>query len=340
MNFPKPLKFKSGPTTYNYVQFGDVLAFNSFTDSQMKKLSIGNNVIYEELVHRTRERIESGSDWYGTPVPTGIMELDGHKKYLGMHLIGEVQSRIKEHLEKYMNYLDSETLPKRRLSYNDRGLGVFSFDRAGMSLFKMNKVNLTKPIDQVISKLGIELNRTALQTRIKNVYAFFENKHASYPSMRLYLLAGANAYVKGNNLLYVGLACAEVAEFLEMRNVAVEVNVMIGSEFKGQTSFAVVRIKRFEERLDKNQLLLMSSDPRYFRYRGFKALIALANYFDLTIPETLGKVTAEMGSDFVEAQADDGFVFGQSYSLDSVCKEVVRIIENYVERLKNGKKAK
>ena len=88
----------------------------------------------------------------------------------------------------------------------------------------------------------------------------------SYPAMQLYIMAGANANVQGDQLLYVGLACAELVEFLELRGISVEVNVMIGTSFSNQVAMACVRVKRFQDKLDKNQLLLISSDPRYFRF--------------------------------------------------------------------------
>ena len=83
----------------------------------------------------------------------------------------------------------------------------------------------------------------------------------------------------------------------------------------------------------------MSSDPRYFRFRGFKALIALSNHFGLTIPSGLGSLTESMGKEFVTVLGGDGFVFEQSYSLESAAKEVTRIVETYNQRMKDAKAA-
>ena len=150
-------------------------------------------------------------------------------------------------------------------------------------------------------------------------------------------MAGANAHVKGNDLLYVGLACAELVEFMELRGVSVEVNVMLGTSFNNQVTMGCVRVKRFQDKLDKNQLLLMSSDPRYFRFRGFKSLVAMSNYFGLTIPSGLGTISASMGTAFAKAINPKGFVFEQSYSMDSAVKEVSQIITNYKNQLQpNG----
>ena len=96
---------------------------------------------------------------------------------------------------------------------------------------------------------------------------------------------------------------------------------------------ACVRVKRFQDRLDKNQLLLISSDPRYFRYRGFKSLVALSNYFGLTIPSGLGSITAQMGTAFAKAINPKGFVFEQSYAMETAVREVTQIIDNYKNQL-------
>jgi hypothetical protein len=267
-----------------------------------------------------------------------LEELESHHTFLGMHLVNEIQPKIREHLSRYLNYLDSEVMPKPKIAYNDRGLGIFSFERAAMGLYKLARINLNTPLDKANTQLKVELGKTNLQTGVKEVYAYFRDRNGSYPSIRLYLMAGANAYVNGNEMLYVGLACNELVEFLELRGVAVEVNALLGTSFDGQVCMSVIRVKRFQDKPDKNQCLLMSSDPRYFRYRGFKALIAMSNYFDLTIPSSLGSIVPSMGNEFVQATDSIGFVFEQSYSLDAAAQEVTRIIETYNTRMKNEKK--
>ena len=108
-----------------------------------------------------------------------------------------------------------------------------------------------------------------------------------------------------------------------------------GRSLRAAVCIAAVRVKRFQDRIDKNLLLLLSSDPRYFRYRGFKALIALSNYFGLDIPKGLGRLEKNMGNQFVRALDAKAFVFEQSYSLDHAAREVKRIIETYQNR-RNG----
>lgn len=318
---------------YNYLLFDSVFAFNTFVDEETRELSDMNKSYWRVVNHSTESELEKGTDWYGTPTPKNVEELNQHRTFLGMSLIKDIQPKIKDKLTQYLEYLQDSVLPKPKMDYNDRGLGVFSFERAAMGMYKIYPVNTQNPVNKAVSQMNIELGNRQIQTSVKSVYAYFKDKQMSYPSMQLYIMAGANAGVKGNQLLYVGLACAELVEFMEIRGVSVEVNVMLGTSFDSQVSMAVIRVKRFQDKLDKNQLLLISSDPRYFRYRGFKGLVALSNYFGLTIPQGLGSITANMGNAFAKAINPNGFVFEQSYAMDSAVKEVTQIIENYKKRL-------
>jgi hypothetical protein len=314
---------------YNYLLFDSVFALNAFVDEETKNLSSANQSRWDFIEESTANQLRSGSDWYGTPTPKDITELNEHRTFLGMPLVEKIQPKIKDKLAQYLQYLNDSVLPKPKMAYNDRGLGVFSFERAAMAMFKQFPVDTSTALNTAVSQMNIELDNKAIQTSVKSVYAYFQDKQQSYPSLQLYIMAGANAHVKGNDLLYVGLACAELVQFMELRGVAVEVNVMLGTSFNNQVTMGCVRVKRFQDTLDKNQLLLLSSDPRYFRFRGFKSLVAMSNYFGLTIPSGLGTISAAMGNAFAKAVNPKGFVFEQSYSMDSAVKEISQIIENY-----------
>jgi hypothetical protein len=331
----RPQKYIAQSTSgkYNYLLFDSVFAFNAFVDHEIQQLSSNNASRWNNVVQSTSQNLNSGTDWYGTPTPKDVKELEAHRTFLGMKLAQKIQPQIKDKLATYLDYLQDSVLPKPKMAYNDRGLGVFSFERAAMAMYKDFPVNNQTPVSTAVSQMNIELRNHQISTSVKSVYAYFQDKQMSYPSMQLYIMAGANANVKGDQLLYVGLACAELVDFLELRGISVEVNVLLGTSFSNQVAMACVRVKRFQDRLDKNQLLLISSDPRYFRYRGFKSLVALSNYFGLTIPSGLGSITAQMGTAFAKAINPKGFVFEQSYAMETAVKEVTQIIENYKNQL-------
>ncbi len=333
MSRPKQHTAQSLNGNYNYLLFDSVFAFNDFVDNEIKKLSSENKIRWVSTEENTSRQLQSGTDWYGMPTPKNIQELDNHSSFLGMKLVQKIQPKIKDKLSKYLEYLDDSVIPKPKIAYNNRGLGVFSFERAAMGMFEIFPVNTSTSLNTSVSQMNIELDNKQVQTSVKSVYAYFKDNQITYLSLQLYIMAGANAGVKGNDLLYVGLACAELVEFMELRGVSVEVNVMLGTAFNNQVTMGCVRVKRFQDQLDKNQLLLMSSDPRYFRFRGFKALVAMSNYFCLTIPSGLGSISTNMGNAFVKAIQPKGFVFEQSYSMDSAVKKVSTIISNYKKQL-------
>ena len=333
MSRPQKHIAQSDNGKYNYLLFDSVFAFNAFVDHEIQQLSSSNASRWNNVVQSTSQNLNSGTDWYGTPTPKDVKELEEHRTFLGMKLAQKIQPQVKDKLATYLDYLQDSVLPKPKMAYNDRGLGVFSFERAAMAMYKDFPVNTQTPVSTAVSQMNIELRNHQISTSVKSVYAYFQDKQMSYPSMQLYIMAGANANVKGDQLLYVGLACAELVDFLELRGISVEVNVLLGTSFSNQVAMACVRVKRFQDRLDKNQLLLVSSDPRYFRYRGFKSLVALSNYFGLTIPSGLGSITAQMGTAFAKAINPKGFVFEQSYAMETAVREVTQIIENYKTQL-------
>ncbi len=337
MIFPPKHIVESEGIRYNYVLFDNATDFNVWTDSENLLLSEKNRTIWESTLQETKWMLRAGDNWFGTPVPASVDELEDHTVFKRMELLQELQPRIRQHLNRYLEHIQAEVLPKPQVAYNDRGLGMFSFERAAMGLFRHSQLQLDTPIEKTATQLNIELGRFDVSTRVKKVFAYFQHKEVSRPSIRLYLLAGGNAGVEGNALFYIGLACAELVEFMEQRGIPVEVNVLLGSSVRKRVVMAVTRVKRFQDKLDKNQLLLLSSDPRYFRFRGFKALISLYNYFEYTTPRGLGTMTESMGDRFVAALGKDGFVFEQSYSLEAAALEVKRIIETYHTNRKNAK---
>ncbi len=319
----------SGDKTFHYLSFPTVFSFDEFVSGQFTRLNPSNRQVWDQLLVETRRLIQRDTTWYGSPPPSHLQELEDHTVFLGMHLLSQLKSRFDKHFSKYLNHLEENVIPQSRIDYNDRGLGIFSFDRAAMGLFLAPKIDMSNPVAKTASQLKVELGKGDVQTRTKKVFTHFENRNNSLPSLRLFIGAGANANVEGDDLLYIGLACGELVEFLEKRGIPVEVNIMLGTTFSRQMVAAVVRIKAFEQSLDKNQLLLLSSDPRHFRYKGFKSLIALANHFNLEIPHSLGSATPHMYAELKTLIDDSGFVFEQSYSLDGAAKEVSRIIEEY-----------
>lgn len=322
-----------GHLQYHYTFFDSVSDYHDWIEEELKSLSYGNRMVLNEINRSTAANIHAGSRWYGTPIPRSVQELVNHTSFLGMRLAGEMREKVREYLAQYLRNLSLFEMPLPALAYNDRGIGVFSFERAAMGLYKHTPIKTSTPLAKMHSMLQVATNQQQVTTNNQKVYAAFENKETSRPGVQLYLVAGGNCDIEGNDMLYVGLGCAELICFLEARGVATEVNVLNATQFGKDAIVGVIRVKRFQDKLDLNQILLMSSDPRYFRYKGFLGLIALSNLFRKLIPDDLGHSSKVLGYNFVSAlhenKRNKGFVFEHSYSLDACAKEVKRIIKLY-----------
>lgn len=335
MNFPSKHRFSKEGYTTHYVQFDSVEDFHQFIREQGKKLNTSNQKKWEAIDWEAQSKIDRRSDFYGIPVPQRLEDLQKHDQFLGMYLLEKLREQAKKYFEKYLALQNDESTSRPKLAYNAQGLGVFSFDRAILGMHRVQPTVNTPVMQKVINQMRIALDTQNKYTNIKKVYAHFENRKVSQPSLELYIMAGANARVEGEKLLYIGLACSELVTFMEARAIPVAVNVVFGNSFHSQRYMAVVRVKRFEDQLDKNQLLLLSSDPRYFRYRGFQALIALSDYFQQNIPHSLGSMLPNMGKDFIDQITTNQYaVFEQSYSLEKAVQETIDILENYFKSTK------
>ncbi|WP_010180393.1 hypothetical protein [Aquimarina agarilytica] len=329
MRRPKKHTISKRQETYHYLQFNSIVDFHAFCNVEIQQLNASNKEVWNRIEGAASEFIQQGKNWFGTPIPKSVDELENHQQFLGMYLLEKVRPKLKGKLEPYLYKLADQKLLKPKLDYNNKGLGIFSFDRAAMALSKQYAINTSAPIDTRISQMNVELQKISFHTSVKEVYTSFSQKQNQLPAIELYLLAGANAQLGGDQLLYVGLACGELVDFLEQRQIPVQVNVLLGTSFNTHKLMNVVCVKRFQDPLDKNQLLLLASDPRFFRYKGFKSLISISNYFGLNIPNSLGSIESKMGNEFVKQINPKAFVFEQSYSIEAAVREVTTILENY-----------
>lgn len=317
----------------NYVQFSDVNAFHDFVKLQESKLHSRNAEVLSQQRWQAQARIRQNTTWYGMPIPTSTKDLEMHTQFLAMEKLALLKVKIKRDLHSTIKLLQSQVVAKPKLQSNDRGLGVFSFERAAMGLYRIQPTIAHPPLQGLLTQLRIATDTGNKATSIRSTFLHFENQTNSPPSLDLYVLAGGNAHLEGDELLWVGLACGVLTEFMQERHIPVQVHVLLGTYFEKEFYGASIRIKSFTQTLDVNQLLLLSSDPRYFRYRGFQALITLTDYLEAQIPKNLGQIKEGIGKQFIAAIKPKAILFENSYTLDSAVKEVTSIITNYSKQL-------
>ncbi|WP_298546183.1 hypothetical protein [uncultured Aquimarina sp.] len=320
-----------------YCFYHSVTAFHAFVDDRIPKLNQHNVKAFRGINDWVSGHIRANSKMYGFPIPRDVEELNNHKIFGGMHLLKKIQPKIKSKLHSFLNMGDSQTIAKPKLRFNDKGIGVFSFDMASIGLFRRIPMLGSKKssLELTVEKLKIALQVGDVGSSAKKVFAHFEQKKGTFPALEVYITAGGNAKIEGDALMYVGVACSELVDYMEARGIPVAVNVVVATSFDSQIIAGIVRVKHFEDRLDKNQLLLLSSDPRYYRYRGFKALVSLGDYFGIDLPVGLGTYFEGMDQRIVDTITDgQGVSFGQSYSIEDAVKEVTSIIATHNANLK------
>ena len=319
---------------FQYIQFGSPGDYHDFVESQSQRLFMGNAQSLENVIQNAKGRIATSSDWYGNPPPKAIKDLEEHRYFGKMELLKVIAPKIQKELNRYTELVEDDLLKRPTLSANSKGLGVFSFDRAMMGLYKIPLAKDASALEKYTHQLKIELGKDKATT-VKNTHLYFENKSASKPTLTLTLtvLAGANANTKGDELYYVGIAVALLTEYLESCHIGVAIDVLLGTSFGVHTIVSAIRVKRYEAPLDVNQLLVLSSDPRYFRFNGFKGLIALADYCGVNIPNGLGKIDDTITNAYTEYHPNT-LLFNQSYSVDRAVKEVSRILLEYAKNVK------
>ena len=301
---------------FSYICYDSLTEFDADVEEEANKhFSYENREEWESIKDNA---ISDGMDgeWFGYPPPKFIHELENHKEFQNPALFKEVEEEIRSAMADFER-LDLQNLLKvRKIAYNSMGFGVFSFDRAAMGLQKIR------------TESGIE----KITTSVKDVYAYFINKPMEQRSVKLYIVAGALAHVSGKNMLYTGVGAAILAEYLMERNYSIEITVGIGSydPDKRVLCMNLVKAKRFEDSLDRNLIAVLTSDPKYFRYKGFKALLSIYNKFGRNCPPGLGTLlNKRLMEEFVQdenSETTTAIVFQQDHSLAAIKKSIIDTI--------------
>lgn len=276
-------------------QFDDLKELNDFTKEQMKKLAYGNQKVYDDTFSEEdyiKPNYESG--WYGDNVKYNDL-IKGVTVFQNMDMLTTLIDKFRGKV------LKSEIINKisvRKLDYNSLGLGVFSFDRAIMSMQRTKKCILKKT-NKIIDckdiknykKSEVEI-KEGVKTDNKNIYAYFPLKNKSINSVEFVISVGLPSRVSGNEMLYNSLPSIILGTILE--EMGVKTKITIASATKNSSganakihmySFA---LKRFEDTFDINNIALVTSDPAYIRFSTFKQLIAIANSLKFKIKDSLG----------------------------------------------------
>ncbi|MFB6453814.1 hypothetical protein ACE38W_00980 [Chitinophaga sp. Hz27] len=206
-----------------------------------------------------------------------------------------------------------QQIKSKKVNFNAMGLGVFIFDRAAMGMFRLkeyyslihdlvvdssavrkvkNKYSLISDGTEVIERWEQQDNgMPKIRTTSKNVYAYFPKRDREKRSVEIYLSIGGSSEVDADDFIYSGVSAIIVAQLLEHAHISTKISIVVGTSpdnFKKSVFASIVPIKNFDESIDVNLLALLSSDPRFYRYDGFKGVVSTYEHFNATVPDDMG----------------------------------------------------
>lgn len=215
--------------------------------------------------------------------------------------------------------------PKPKFKPNDKGIGMFSFDRASSGLYvvldyfyedtgeKLDDSNYVSVANKQTpdkyffdSRNGRKLiqkkrmgdnGRPVVRTRTKKVYLYREVIDRFEKRVEFFIVPGGNAGISPQNLMYVGMAPILLAEKLESLGIRVRVNICLGGldpYSEGQDILCeIFPVKDYGLNVDLNMLSLLASDPRIFRWKILEAFPNMYNKKGKTINEGYGSALTE-----------------------------------------------
>lgn len=236
--------------------------------------------------------------WYGNAKNVDKKDLTNRSitKFQYLELLENLEGKIDFALS-----TDSATsIEKRKLQFNDLGLGVFTFDRVAQGMFRLNEFYSPKH-DAVFDKAqvqeigkGYELKsdrseiverkeqwpsgKPKIRTTQKKVFAWFPKVKKEQRSVTIVTCPFHPGFTKGEDTVYSGVTTLIVAKKLITAGIKVRIILAIAANCAENTRSdvaAYIEVKKYEQPLDANLLGIVSSDPRFCRYEGIFALHAL-----------------------------------------------------------------
>jgi hypothetical protein len=265
---------------------------------------------------------------YGEPVPSSYEDAMARKTFQNMLLYRNSWNELQPLLAS-LEKVSEGIMPKEVIKPTDLEIGIFSFERASMSLDAIPSLYCEKdkkfyPLEdgeELLDKNGIHLltKDGKLRYKIKsngfdavleqlvedgvkrfsssNKKSFLRKEKAPRPNrlIRLFILTGANA---GQPTYFAGLCGIITAIYLESKGYAVRITGVLGVSMtinhKGQnqegTRFSMIDLKAYDETIDSLSLLYFLADSSFFRVRQFNYYLAQQFKYQDPYYEYLGRM--------------------------------------------------
>lgn len=289
--------------------FRNLAEYRAWVNQKMETLSLKNRWHRDSFtLKQTQYRIiQEGPEWYGEGT-TAEELLAGISQYSRPDLVEQLIGKVRDEIPRAVTNL----IKVRKMDFNDRGMGLFSFDRAAMGLYRLKELYCPS-LERVVEKEechesdgrytliidGSEVlerweqmpdGRPKVRTTSKKVFAFFPRRNKEREAVEIYIACGGNSHLTAEQMLYSGLGAIVFAEILSKARIPTKITMAIGTSTDNWMSSLVslIPVKNYDENLDSNLLATLSSDPRFFRFDGFRGIISTYDHFGKSCPWSLG----------------------------------------------------
>lgn len=309
------------------------------------------------------KQIKYSPEWFGAG--TTFEELKaGITTYKNPALIESIFEQVNERVSLKVR----DRIKYRKVQYNAMGLGIFLFDRAAMGMYRLKElyspiyrktvereeVRKVKNGFQLISDGSKVIERweekpdgtPKIRTTSKNVYAYYPKRDKQNRAVEIYLAIGGASAITADQFIYSGVSAIIVAQLLEKAHVSTKISIVVGTspdEFKRSVYASIIPVKGYDEKTDANLLALLSSDPRFYRYDGFKGVISTYENFKAKAPSDIGVgfndrrdliKTIEKSSYTGKAKLAPNRVYmGRIFSEDEAIRDIENTIQALAEKL-------
>lgn len=305
--------------------FTNLLEYQHWLQQAWDRLSSLNAHFRERYAERrVTEVIRKDPNWFGADVTYRELA-DGITQYKKPELIEAVYNRVAHEVSVDI----VNRIKTRRLDFNALGLGVFSFDRAAMTLHRV-----TTPSGQV-----------KVRTATKELFAWFPQESRDQHAVELFVSCDAPGDTHASDMLYCGVSAIIIAELLVKAGIRVKINIVNGSGVSNREKYvgAVVPVKNYDEPVDRNLIALLTSDPRFMRFDAFKGVVAAFDHFQMRTPLGMGMSmnAAQLRKMFEESgyakksQAQHRYYFGGTFSEQQALRDVTLTINDLAAKLKS-----
>lgn len=230
-----------------------------------------NSDVFKEKVSYFRNNFTN--IFFGSPPAKSFEELMNHNSFLGEEIYLEQKQKVKKMLRKIENLGQLQEIPNKKLKFNDLGLGVFCFPRAAVALRKHKRPN----------------GDIKIVSDVRDVYAYFPKSNDDNKLITLYQIVAHSASTDASKILYNGITTGLITEYLIENGFDVEVFAVFGSFHNKVNCGSVVKVKNATDEMSINSLMLLISDPRYYRTKVFFSVISSFSYFFRNISDGLGE---------------------------------------------------